>query len=452
MQLTRVSLLFICLLSFSIVLQSSLTHELPLSYDVWYHLQISRNFTHGQFLWDAGSFGPEGRPNTYPPLFHGFTALLHLLTGLPFETLARFLPPFLFTLFIYTFYILVKEVTTEKIALVSCLFASVSPILLDRGMSYTPEALSFTFINCGLVFYLRGRIKTAGIMGGLLLLTHGLSSAAFFSVLLIFSAASFAFIKEDRWSYLKHFTLVSALSLLIFAFWGLRSAPTHIPYGGEYPLALYPSKLGWIQVFLAFLGFTFLSKDKKTLFILSFAGSVFILTRNPISLPYRFVEFLALPVCMLAARGIYCIKMNTTLTLKKVNVSLIILFSLAFINGSWSVEKYKPMVTEGEKTSFLWLNETSVEGLTIMTQWRTAPILAYFSERPPLKGAFEMGALNLRERTEDTQLFYTTYAEDLISKYAVSYVYYGLEEAKYGHEEPPFDKVYSTRHTAFYHR
>ncbi|MBU7025716.1 MAG: hypothetical protein HXS48_02150, partial [Theionarchaea archaeon] len=57
---------------------------------------------------------------------------------------------------------------------------------------------------------------------------------------------------------------------------------------------------------------------------------------------------------------------------------------------------------------------------------------------------------HIRERTEDTLLFYTEYPEYLVSKYDISHVYYGLEEKKYGYNKPPFDKVYSSLHTGSY--
>ncbi len=437
--LRHLSVVLILLLSFTLVFQNAVKSDLPLSWDVWYHLRISRQFSQGEFLWDSGSFGPEGRPHTYPPLFHSMTAVL-FRTGIPPETLGRGLPAFLFFISVYTLYILAREIFNESIALLSCFLASVSPILLDRGMSYTPEVLSFIFINLGLVAFWQGKWKTAGFLGGLILLTHGISSVTFFSVLLCYCVFSFLLLKKNYW---KLFFQVLIISFLVSSFWIFRAFTSHLPYGGMHVLSYYPQKLGWIQTVCAFLGLTCLSKDKKTIFVLSYAGTLLLLSRNPVSLPYRFVEFLAFPVCILAGVGLY------KLILSKKAKYLLIIFLIAFAQGYWYTEKYQPVISEEEKTAFIWLNSTSVEGYTVISEWRTAPVLAYFSERTTVKGAYEFGAFMLGERTEDTKLFYTEYPEYIILKYDISYVYYGIEEKKY-YLKPPFDNVYSTSQTSFH--
>lgn len=436
----HLSILLICFLSFILVFQSSVRHDLPLSWDVWYHLRISRQFSTGEFTWDSGSFGPEGRSHSYPPVFHVMTALIYT-AGIPLEGIARFLPPFLFVLTIFSFYILVKEVLNEKIALIACLFASVSPIILDRAISYTPEALSFILFNLGLTFFWKGNWKMTGLLGGLLVLTHGITSAAFFSVLVLYTFFSLLALKEN---YLKNLFLVIILSAFIASIWALQGIPAFVPYGGKEPLQLYPQKLGWIQCLLAFLGLTCISKDKKSIFVLSFVGTLFLLSQNPVSLPYRFIEFLAFPVCMLAGAGLYHLKNRKYFT------AIFLLFMLSFAQGYWYTEKYNPVVTHEEKAAFQWLNTNSVKGCTIMCEWRTAPVIAFFSGKAPVKGAYQFGAPHIRERTEDTLLFYTEYPEYLVSKYDISHVYYGLEEKKYGHNKPPFDRVYSSLHTGSY--
>jgi 4-amino-4-deoxy-L-arabinose transferase-like glycosyltransferase len=437
----RIAIVFICLLAFTMVFQTSIKSDLPLSWDVWYHLRISRQFAAGHFLWDAGSFGPEGRPHNYPPLFHVMTAFFYVVTRINLEVLARFLPPFIFAAVIYTFYLLVKEIFTEKIAVISCLFASVTPIILDRGVSYTPEVLSLVFFNVGLLYFWKKNWILTGVMGGLLVLTHGLASAAFFSVLVFYTFFSSVVLKENVW---KLFIKVIILSCVISSFWILQSVPQHVPYGGDELLRLYPLKLGWTQVLCAFLGLTSLKENKKSVFIISYAGSLLLLTRNPVSLPYRFIEFLAFPVCILAAKGICNIK-------PKIQYALIVLFLMSFAQGYWYTEKYIPVVTAEEKTAYTWLDTTSVEGYTIMTEWRTAPVLAFFSGKAPVKGAYQFGAPTLKERTDDTSTFYEEYPDSILFKYNISFVYYGKEEQTHQYE-PPYNKVYATLRTGFYHR
>ncbi len=436
------SLLLILLLSFTLGLQGW-KHDYPLSWDVWYHLTVSRQFSKGGFLWDAASFGPEGRPHTYPPLFHAVTAFLYVLTGVDLVTLAKVLTPFIFSSIVVSFYLLVKEVFDEKTALLSCLFASVSPVLLDRGITYTPETLSFVFINLGLFFFWKSQWKVAGIFGGLLILTHGLSSVVFFSFLFFYCLVSLFILKEN---YLTVLFGTLAVSLLVSSFWILRSYPSFVPKGFAYPLTLYPEKLGWIQVLLAFLGLTYLSREKKSVFIISFAVPLLLLSQYSLSLPYRFVEFIVFPISMLAGMFLS----QSTHGLKA--ASLVFLFAISFAQGYWSVEKYQPVVTSEEVAAFSWLNLNSVKGYTVISEWKTSPILAFFSERTTVKGGYQFGAPMISERTEDTEKFYAEYPEYLFLKYEISCIFYGIEERSAGYTEPPFDKVYSTSHTGFYHR
>jgi hypothetical protein len=445
MRFTHVLLLCICALGFVVVVSISCAHDLPLSWDVWYHLRISRQFSQGEFFYDAGSFGPEGRPHGYPPVFHVVTAGIYLLTPIDFVTIARVMPPVIFVGVIYTLYLLTNEIFNEKIAVITCVFAAVSPLLLDRAVSYTPEALSFIFINMGLLFFWQKKWGFAGICGGLLILTHGLSSAAFFAVIFIFTLFTYIILKENL---SKQFMLVLILSAIISVPWVIRSVPMFVPKGFAYPLEWYPEKLGWIHLLLAFLGVTALKKDKKSVFILSFVFPLLFLSQYAYSLPYRFTEFLVFPVCMLAGLSV------SNFNFKGVNpklfmVAIPVIFLLAFAQSYWVLQKYHPVVTHEEINAFTWLDDTAVSSEIVISEWKTAPVIAFFSKRAPVKGAYQFGAPDIAQRTQDTVQFYTNYDTAIVSKYCISFVYYGTEELQY--TQPPFSRVYATSHTSWYH-
>jgi hypothetical protein len=371
---------------------------------------------------------------------------LYTITGIPLPVLAQMLTPVLFCLTVYSFYYAVNHIFGHKTAVVSCLFAAVSPLLLDRGVSYTPESLSFIFFNFGLVAFWQKKWKIAGILGGILVLTHGIASTAFFFVIFFYTMCSFVIVRENV---VKCFVQVVIVMVAIAAVWVYAATPAFIPQGFAYPLSVYPEKLGWIQVLLAFFGLTSLKKDKKSVFVLSCAGSLFLLSQYSLSLPYRFCEFFVFPVCILAGKGYTHIACsNTRINFQAVDVVFVLLVLLSFTQGYWYIEKYHPVVTTEEVTAFTWLTTSSVES-TIMTEWRTAPILAYFSQRPPVKGAYQFGAPDLIERTNNTKQFYQNYDETILSLYNISFVYYGIEEREYS--EPPFDKVYATHNTGLYH-
>ncbi|MBU7042249.1 MAG: glycosyltransferase family 39 protein [Theionarchaea archaeon] len=432
----------ICMLAFILVFQHAVQHEHPLSWDVWYHLRISRQVASGDLLWDAGSFGPEGRPHLYPPLFHVITAFL-FRAGIPLETVARGMAPLVFTGTILALYLFVQSVWNRPTALAACFFASVSPALLDRGAAYTPESLSFIFLFCGFYFFFKHRWVISGVCGGLIILTHGITSITFFSVLLMAALCDMCIVKQSDW---KGVIIICVVALIIGSPWLVRSFPVFIPRGFSYPLSYYPQRLGVIQVVLALLGGVFLSKDEKSLFIVAFAFPLLVLSQWSPSLPYRFVEFLVFPVCILA--GIFIESMHLSYW-KSCAVG--VLFLMAFTQGFWSIEQYAPVVSEEEITAFTWAGSLSVSGYTIMSEGTAAPLIAYFSHTPPVKGAYQFGAPAITERNEDVRQFYTEYPDELFSTYNVFLVYYGAEERAYA-SVPPLDAVYATGNTAFFHR
>ncbi|MBU6998452.1 MAG: glycosyltransferase family 39 protein [Theionarchaea archaeon] len=436
---SRIALVFIVLLSFSTVSAFTVTNEYPLSWDVWYHLRISRQFSEGHITWDSGSFGPQGRAHTYPPVFHLFTALVYRGTGLPLETLARVMPPFLAALTIVTVYLLARTLFSEKIALSSCLLAAVCPLFLDRAVSYTPELLAFTLFNLGLYAFYKEKWIFSGLIGGLLILTHGLSGAAFLAVIFMYTPLALAILKKNH---LKHFIATVLIITFIAAPWVLLQPPAFFPKGFAYPLELYPEKLGVITLLLAFLGATFLARKKETVFILSGVGSLFLLSQAAFSLPYRFVEFLLFPVAILA--GVFLSRIS--------RYRLVIpLFLLAFAQSYWVIEPYHPVVTDEQAQSYTWLSSSSISGSTVICEWRTAPVIAYFSHTPPVKGAYQFGAPDLVKRTADTTAFYTDYDISILQLYNTSFILYGTEEHVL-YSEPPFNRVYAAGETAFYHQ
>ncbi|MBU7014607.1 MAG: glycosyltransferase family 39 protein [Theionarchaea archaeon] len=436
---SRIALIFVVLLSFSTVSAITIPKEYPLSWDVWYHLRISRQFSEGQFTWDSGSFGPQGRPHTYPPVFHVVTALLHRGSGLPLETLARILPPFLVTLSILALYLLTRTLFDEKVAISSSLLAAVCPLFLDRAVSYTPELLALILFNLGLYTFYQQKWVLSGVISGLLVLTHGLSSAAFIAVIFIYTFFSLVILRKN---YLKHFLGVILLTLVISVPWGLSHAPVFFPKGFAYPLELYPEKLGFVIMVLAFLGAVFLSRNRETVFLLSGTGSLFLLSQGSPSLPYRFTEFLVFPVVILAGVSLSRISRYWV---------LVPLFLLAFAQSYWVIEPYHPVVTTEQAQSYSWLSSSSVSGSTVICEWRTAPVMAFFSHTPPVKGAYQFGAPDLVKRTADTTTFYTDHVTSILQTYNVSFIYYGPEE-RVLYSEPPFNRVYATAETAFYHQ
>jgi hypothetical protein len=396
----------------------------------------------GNLLWDVGSFGPQGRPHIYPPLFHGVTALLYR-AGIPLETIARGMAPLLFTGTILSLYLFVQYIWDPPTALVTCFFAAVSPALLDRGIAYTPESLSFIFLLLAFYFFFKEKWVASGVCGGLLLLTHGITSLTFFIVILVYTGSEVILHKKMNW---KGLLIVCGLAAIISSPWLIRSVPVFIPRGFSYPLSYYPQRLGIIHVVLACLGVRWLSKDIKSLVIFSFAVPLLLLSQYSPSLPYRFVEILVFPLCILT--GVFIHGLKTT---RWTYIGVSALFLMAFAQGFWSVEDYSPAVTDEEIAAFTWAGSVSVQGYTIMSEGKAAPLIAYFSSTPPVKGAYQFGAPSISERNQDVREFYAAYPDSLFSKYEISLIYFGTQE-RLSASSPPLDTIYATTHTQFSHR
>jgi hypothetical protein len=370
------------------------------------------------------------------------TALLYR-SGVPLETIARGMAPLLFTGTILSLYLFVQRLWNPPTALVTCFFAAVSPALLDRGIAYTPESLSFIFLLLAFYFFFKEKWVASGICSGLLLLTHGITSLTFFMVIFVYTGGRFILSKKGNW---KGLLIAYGLALIIGSPWLIRSVPVFIPRGFSYPLSYYPQRLGIIQVILACLGVRWLSKDNKSLAIFSFALPLLLLSQYSPSLPYRFVEILVFPLAILT--GVFVHGLKTT---GWTSLGVSVLFLMAFTQGFWSVEDYSPVVTEEEIAAFTWAGSVSVQGYTIMSEGKAAPLIAYFSSTPPVKGAYQFGAPHISELNLDVREFYAAYPDSLFSKYEVSLIYFGAQE-RLSASPPPLDTIYATASTQFFHR
>ncbi|MFQ5891448.1 MAG: hypothetical protein ACE5HW_01475, partial [Candidatus Methanofastidiosia archaeon] len=408
--------LFILLLS-SLIFTSIpyFTHPYPLSWDVWYHIRIAEETTHGLVLWDYGSFGPEGRPHTYPPLFHIFMALSFEFVNLFYEfsmmELARILPLILNPLQILSIYFLLKKLFDERIALLASFLYILVPTEIVRGNLSTPQNLAQILIPLGFLgFTIENRrgLLVSILVGGALIMTHGLSAISYHFTLLTFS--SFLSLKRRELFPLKKFMLLLFFSLAIsspFLYHLSRFGfVSKIPFGYAQKISLYPKRLGWILILLAFFGiFNLKNLKKKNLLIISMLFANFLLTLNHLFglslLPYRFVEFLPLPLSVLGAFTL------NILSKKRYTSYLVILILLGTFPKAFELQREQiPQVTEEEFEAIRFLKDNSLEGIIVMSGWFNAPIIASISKRVPVKGAYESGSFTSFKRTADVDDFY----------------------------------------------
>lgn len=397
-------------------------YEIPVSWEGFYHARIAETFAKGEY-YDSGSFGPEGRPQVYPPGFHIFSALLVTILPVDGLFLARFMPPFLFCALIIVWYFLISRKYQESTALLSSLFLLTIPAFADLGFLFSPQSFALIFIFLALHFLDRPVIS--GICGGIIIMTQ-------------FSAAYYFFLIIITWSLLNPTKRKSVLKTT-----GISLAVAS-PYLGyfAYNFPSFEIILGNLGFKYFFLKTTFgitalaLLGLRKDWFAVSLgAAGVILSSLQPTNFCY-----VAFPLALFSAFFVRDFFIH-----KKYGViALIFLFWLLLIPSQEYISKLQPAASEYQ--SFVWLNENSVQGV-IASGWYQAPVIAFVSERIPVLGFGFPDEARVKDMAE-------LYNGDttLLDYYDISYVYFGnYEEYDYQSVTLELDKVYSGK-GAFYKR
>jgi hypothetical protein len=439
MRMRDVALLLVILFGFISSARPLFLFDFPLSWDVWYHIAITQNFSSGNFFWDNSFFAPEGRSHTYPPLFHILLSLLSRIGGFSPLMMARILPPILFSSSLLTFFLLSRRLLGDKSALAATLFSSVTPIILDKGLAPLPETLSFPFLFAGLMYFYERKMRSV-LFFLLAFLTHGLTFIVCVATVVLFSFLMFC--SEKDTSRLMFSIKVCIVLLVVTSPYFLYTyfSKTTLPYGGRHLLSFYPTKLGWVSLVLTCLSLPFLRRSGEHILIVSFLAATFLLSFNPFLLPARFIEYMAWPAAMLSG-----IAANEILSKEKGRGAIIlcIIFLFGFFQSHTYTEKFKPEVDHTEYLSLLFLAHTSLSG-NVMSDWHEAPLIAAISGRPVFWGGYELTAPRLHERKEDYTLMETTWDASLLKKYGIRYFFFEGKE-----KEIPLDKIYCSSHSLF---
>lgn len=394
-------------------------YEIPLSWEGFYHTRIAHNFAQGQ-IYDTGSFGPDGRVQVYPPVFHVVMALL--MKGLPDEViLARWVPPFMFCALIVVWYLLVSRIYTN-VALLSSLFLLAVPAFVDLGFLFSPHSLALILVF--LAFYFDNPV-ISGIFGGIVIMTQFSAALYFFLALLVWAL----FDPARRRSALKTagLSLVIALPYLCYFVYNLPSLEIIL---GNLGFKYFFMKTTFAITALALLGL------RKTWFAVSIGVSGLILS---LLQPTNFC-YLAFPLALFSSFFVY----DFFICKKYGCIAIVFLFWLLLIPSQEYVLKLQPAASE--YPSFVWLKENSVDSV-IASGWYQAPVIASVSERVPVLGF----GFPDKKRVEEVNQLYKGDAA-LLDYYNITYVYFGeYESYDYQSVALTLDKVYTGK-GSFYKR
>lgn len=439
----------------------------PLSWDIWYHMRIVENFSNGFFTFDPVSFGPEGRPHTYPPLFHiillGLYKLLNQF-GLSLTDTARLIPSILFPLSTISTFLFIRRFYGEKVGLLTSFFVLVMPVSLDRGIIASPQSVALILIPLGFLTYLLGfeekkYLLLSGVLSSAVFYTHGLSFIVFYLSIAMYTLLLYLTNKETK---IQNFCFFTLITIIISLPWGIQllkhGIASNIPYGGIFKLSFYPVKLGYITMALALPGVVFLLLRGKNedLMLLSWGVIAFVFSRNYLAsldlLPFRFLEFLAYPIAFYSSFALFEFakdKKKEAIIAAIIGVMIISSFSAAEY-----VSKVKPMIGSEEYSAFIYLRDNSMFGnITVASSWFTSPIIGKVSGLKTVEGGYASGSWDYIQRSQDIKALYSgNYS--MIDNYNVKYSYVGPREiAEFRNSESyinasSIDRLYSTSKTS----
>jgi len=466
--LKTISIFLILIMALLLIAIPVLKYRIPFSWDVWFHIRMGESFTHGFVWWDWGSFGPTGRPNLYPPAFHILLALISKIGGWSTQSVARYLPMLLYPLTAFLIYWFSKLLFDRKVGIFSSIMYIFIPVAVDRGVISSPQALAIILMLLSMIFLIKSEEDwrfsvLAGVFGAGVVLSHGLTLIMFSIMLILYGSFTYFLVykhdKAEQWRMLRNILVVVGLSAILPSYWLYylfdHGVYSRIPESVAMSIKDYPVKLGVFQLALSFVGagIAYVNRKRSDIFMMSLYIIAFILTTSLFwVLPSRYIEFLAIPVAILAALGLRHLLSSSK---EVIAIGIVGIFLVTMSAPLDYVDSISPLVYENEEQSFLWLRDYAVVDGQIMTGWFFAPISAAISGKIPIKGSYYSGSFRYSERTNDTNDFYHG-DMSILDKYDVRVVYVGRKE-RYDYEEvalldgrDSFNKLYSCEENAFY--
>ncbi len=372
---------------FFIALIPTLKYGWPLSWDIIYHVQYAKIYTHYGFVLSNPLLNaPYGQNINYPPLFHILIAGLGTILKIDYFQVAKFMQPFL-AMFIVLSVSYVANKFYGKIAGISAGFLIISSYLISRIILPIPENLALIFLPLAVYFYYRsideGILKyalVAGFMLILTILTHPVAPEVIFLVITTFTILTL--ILNRNISILKNYgaflsfpiiSLIIGLTALFLLKPDLFNSAIHqgltlvisgITLNYNQPLGTlsYLKNIGPLVLISAVTGIIFaLKKMEKThIFMFIWVLTMFLLSNaywfgiNVVT--YRVLIYLLIPLSILGGFGLsqvyYRLKNYSIFSSRPFrSLFLISIFALSSFLGVLTVENPK-IATFGSTTKF----------------------------------------------------------------------------------------------------
>lgn len=435
------------LITFIIALIPTLKYGWPLSNDIFFHVHMAKLYLEqGIIFWDPLTLSPYGGPIYYPPLFQ---FLLASIPGIDIFQFARFLQPLFAAGLVFSFSYVAYKLYGLFVGFIAA-FLLMFSAFFHKFMLPIPETMALILFP--LVIYLyyisfkENNYKYsifAGVLAGLIFLTHRLSSACLILVLISFTV-SIMILK--RKSIFKHFLTVLGISLLMGSVWWLflLSGQGYGFSGFEsYNINLweYPAIFGWISIILAFCGgFLMLKKrSDRDILILSWIipllilAEVYLLDINILS--NRVLTFVTFPLVIMAGLGFKWILSNFNGRYTYIAVSIVI---IAAVYSGFSVVdnfNYTPSwlrTSDAQIDVGEWFKINGDHNKSVVAAPELNMIIVAISRQPVTSG----GYVGVPTKLNKEEYPKSNYTRDDILKYNIGYFVFDVNE-----NPPSFSKV-----------
>ncbi|HHY00188.1 MAG TPA: hypothetical protein GX531_02260 [Methanothermobacter sp.] len=418
-KIKRIFLVTPAILAFFIALLPTLKYQLPLSWDIYYHVHMAKlYFYQGFTLWDSISYAPFGRPIYYPPLFHLFLGCLGQIFNGDIFMGARAIQPILAFGVVFSFIYLAYRIYGLSVSFLAG-FLIIMSLPFHRFMLPIPESLTLIFFSLALCSYylsLKDQgIKygvMAGILAGLALLTH--PSTALILIMVISLYSLLLKILRKHYNLMNFYFFILSALLIAFIWW----APLLFNYGyvSVFPMVITPLSdytkiFGTLSLIFALLGAYILIKRRKRSDLLVLTWLISLLALSQIYLlgidvlNDRILNFAVFPMVLTATVGINFFKDKNKWIFYGLTLFIII---VAVPSGFIAVEKSKPYPTSSQMEVIHWFEENGDgTSVVIATDLTMEPVILAFSGQPVASGGYGAAKINELDRYKYMNYQYT---------------------------------------------
>jgi len=401
-------LLLPVIITFFITLIPTLKYQWPLSWDVFYHVHMAKLYMeNGITFFDPLTFAPYGRPTFYTPLFHYLLASLSLSFKLDPFLLARYLQPIFASAIVFSAVYAVSKIYDICTGFLTGFFLMFS-VIFFRFMLPIPEAMALIFFPLVIYGYYSALKNDkynmaiiAGLLGGIILLTHALTALCLILVLTVYTIVMKIQKRNDNF---KHFWILLIFMLLLASIWWvpiiiIYGYVFNNPTGIKLPFLAYIKFYGIITiVFAIFGGFSmFKRRFSNDILILSGAMSLIFFSQIywlgiPI-LSDRILTFSVFFVSVLAAYGLRKFRIKNHKKLDHIMVLFIVI--LAIFSGFYGAQKLEPSSDLYEIDIANWFKfNGDKQKVVITSNYELSPVIVSIARQPVSEGGYGPGAMH----------------------------------------------------------